>query len=130
MLAAGIALIALPTSFALALATYLVTTLAYSIWFKTKVFVDIFVLATLYTIRIMAGAAAVGTDVSPWLLAFSMFFFLSLATVKRLVELRAVIEADEERTVKRDYRREDLGIIQGFGSRFRLPGGLGARTLF
>jgi 4-hydroxybenzoate polyprenyltransferase len=41
------------------------------------------VLAGLYTLRIIGGAVAIGSELSFWLLAFSMFLFLSLAMLKR-----------------------------------------------
>ena len=73
-------------------------------------------LAGLYTIRIIAGAVAIGISVSPWLLAFSMFFFLALAVVKRLVELQTVIRTNHTRGHKRDYWVEDLSMIQALGA--------------
>jgi 4-hydroxybenzoate polyprenyltransferase/phosphoserine phosphatase len=72
------------------LAVYLVATTAYSLYLKKQLLVDVMLLAGLYTLRIAAGAAAVDVPLSPWLLAFSMFFFLSLALGKRYVELARV----------------------------------------
>lgn len=69
------------------LALYGLVTTAYTFVLKRKLLVDVFTLAGLYTVRIIAGAAAIGSDLSFWLLAFSIFFFLSLALVKRFVEL-------------------------------------------
>src|SRR5690606_9645280 len=86
-LAAALCL-ALPAGFALALAAYFAMTLAYSVRLKRQVIVDVLMLAGLYTLRIIAGAAATGVQPSFWLLAFSMFIFLSIATVKRYSELR------------------------------------------
>lgn len=111
-----LALAMLPYTFVLMLTLYFVTTLCYSLWLKKKVFLDIFVLAGLYTIRIIAGAEAIDISISPWLLAFSMFFFLSLAVVKRLVELQTVIKANPGGLGKRDYWLEDLGMIQALGA--------------
>ena len=111
-----ISLVALPSAFLAILLLYCIATLTYSLWLKTKVFVDIFVLAGLYTLRILAGTAAISAGISPWLLAFSMFFFLSLAVVKRLVELQGIIASNGQRTLKRDYRADDLGLIQAFGA--------------
>ncbi|MEZ5474045.1 MAG: UbiA family prenyltransferase [Steroidobacteraceae bacterium] len=111
-----ISLTTLPLEFDLLLSLYFIATLSYSLWLKKKVFLDIFVLATLYTLRIIGGAVAIGISVSPWLLAFSMFFFLALAVVKRLVELQTVIRASPTRGSKRDYWAEDLGMIQALGA--------------
>ncbi|TGS90308.1 prenyltransferase, partial [Mesorhizobium sp. M8A.F.Ca.ET.213.01.1.1] len=89
LIAIGIAAgLALPIEFLGVLGGYMVVTTAYSLSFKRMLLVDVLTLAGLYTIRVLAGAAATGVDVSFWLLAFSIFFFLSLALVKRFVELR------------------------------------------
>jgi 4-hydroxybenzoate polyprenyltransferase len=73
-------------------------------------------LAGLYTMRILAGAAATGIDVSFWLLAFSIFFFLSLALVKRYVELRQTPDLTVgKRMAGRGYRAEDQEIIAQAG---------------
>lgn len=66
---------------------YLLSTLAYSLWLKRKLFVDIILLAGLYTIRIIAGVAVVQAEPSFWLLAFAMFIFTGLAALKRYIEL-------------------------------------------
>jgi 4-hydroxybenzoate polyprenyltransferase len=70
--------------------------------------------------RILAGMAATGTDVSFWLLAFSIFFFLSLAMVKRYVELRTTELSAKERIAGRGYRAEDQEIVamSGIGAAF------------
>ena len=73
----------LSPAFLAVLAVYYVLTLSYSLWLKGKVMVDVLLLAALYTMRILAGAVAVSITPSFWLLAFSMFLFLSLAMVKR-----------------------------------------------
>jgi len=72
-------------------------------------------LAGLYTMRLLAGMVATGTDGSFWLLAFSIFFFLSLALVKRYVELRASALVPGERIAGRGYRAEDQDIIAQAG---------------
>ena len=77
----------LPEPYWFVLGIYALVTTAYTFVFKRKLLVDVFTLAALYTLRIIAGAAATATPLSFWLLAFSIFFFLSLALVKRYVEL-------------------------------------------
>ena len=72
------------------LIVYAISTTAYSLRLKRMVLVDVIVLSGLYTIRILAGSAASGVPVSPWLAAFSIFFFLSLAFVKRFSELEGL----------------------------------------
>ena len=105
----------LPPLFWAALGGYLVITTAYSLAIKRMLLVDVLTLAGLYTMRILAGAAATGTDVSFWLLAFAIFFFLSLALVKRYVELRQSALVDGERIAGRGYRAEDQEIIAQAG---------------
>ncbi|MEA3535069.1 UbiA family prenyltransferase [Rhizobium sp. CC-YZS058] len=77
----------MPIEFMGVLALYAATTTAYTFVLKRKLLIDVFTLAGLYTVRIAAGSAATDTELSFWLLAFSIFFFLSLALVKRYVEL-------------------------------------------
>jgi 4-hydroxybenzoate polyprenyltransferase len=102
------------------LVIYVISTLAYSLRLKRVVLVDVIVLSGLYTIRILAGSAAAGVTVSPWLAAFSIFFFLSLAFVKRFSELESVQirnEASGTIAVKgRGYRVSDLEQIRSFGT--------------
>lgn len=105
----------LDPQFWMVLAGYLVITTAYSFALKRMLLVDVFTLAGLYTVRIVAGAVATGTDVSFWLLAFSIFFFLSLALVKRFVELHSTEVSRGERLAGRGYRPEDLEIVATAG---------------
>jgi len=102
------------------LVIYVVSTTAYSLRLKRMALVDVIVLSGLYTIRILAGSAAAGVPVSPWLAAFSIFFFLSLAFVKRFAELeglRVRNEAAGTIAVKgRGYRISDLEQVRSFGT--------------
>jgi 4-hydroxybenzoate polyprenyltransferase/phosphoserine phosphatase len=105
----------LPPWFWAALATYLVVTTAYSLSIKRMLLIDVMTLAGLYTMRVLAGHAATGIEISFWLLAFSIFFFLSLALVKRYVELRMTEMPEKERIAGRGYRPEDQEIIANAG---------------
>ena len=111
----GLALF-LPLAFMGLLALYYVTTLAYSLWLKRVALVDVMVLTGLYLIRIIAGAAAVSVTLSFWLLAFSMFLFLSLALVKRFTELLTMRQREETTTFGRGYRTTDRETLSQFGS--------------
>jgi len=84
-----------PYSFLGWLGLYAVTTLTYSIHLKRRLLLDVFVLSGLYTVRILAGWGATGIEVSAWLAGFSVFFFLSLAYVKRFSELEGLRERGE-----------------------------------
>jgi 4-hydroxybenzoate polyprenyltransferase len=97
------------------LVLYVMMTLAYSLTFKTYVLIDVMLLAILYTLRILAGALAVNVEFSSWLLAFSIFIFLSLALVKRSSELVLMASMLRERAEGRDYGRNDGPIINAMG---------------
>lgn len=105
----------LPPLFVGVMVLYLVATTAYSITVKRMLLGDVLTLAGLYTLRILAGCAATGIAVSFWLLTFSMFFFLSLALVKRFVELRTSEVPVGERVAGRGYRCEDQDIVAQAG---------------
>ena len=90
---------------------YFVVTTFYSVTLKQKPIVDICVLAGLYSIRIIAGGVATGVGVSFWLLAFSIFIFLSLAAVKRLAELVDLKKRGQQSIQRRGYKIEDLPIV-------------------
>ncbi len=109
-LSLGIGLL-LPPLFMLVLTGYLIATTAYSLSLKRMLLIDVLTLAGLYTMRILAGSAATQAPWSFWLLAFSIFFFLSLALVKRYVELRNSVLPEGERIAGRGYRAEDHDII-------------------
>lgn len=110
-----VAAIALPLAFAATLALYLTTSLWYSIALKRIAMVDVLALASLYSIRIVAGGAAVLIVPSFWLLAFAMFLFLSLAAAKRYAELRAAHEAGKADAPGRGYSVADLPLLQSSG---------------
>ncbi|UDL89922.1 UbiA family prenyltransferase [Mesorhizobium sp. PAMC28654] len=116
LLAVGVCTsLALSIEFLAVLGAYIVVTTAYSLSFKRMLLVDVLTLAGLYSIRVLAGAAATGVAVSFWLLAFSIFFFLSLALVKRYVELRTTAIPAGERIAGRGYRTEDQEIVAQAG---------------
>ena len=101
--------------FVIALFTYFVITLLYSIKLKQQVIVDVMMLAGLYTMRIIAGAVATNITPSFWLLAFSMFIFLSLAMVKRYSELLVTLQANKKESAGRGYTVDDLPILMAIG---------------
>ena len=106
----------LPRTFLIYLLLYFVTTLAYSLSLKRVVLVDVIVLSSLYTIRMMAGSAATQTPVSPWLAAFSIFLFLSLAMVKRFSELQNLHARGVTPTNGRGYLLSDIEQLRSFGT--------------
>jgi 4-hydroxybenzoate polyprenyltransferase len=103
-------------SFLPVLGVYLVTSVAYSAFLKRHLLIDVIVLAGLYTLRVIAGAAAVSIELTPWLLAFSLFIFLSLAFAKRYSELALAATRQQEQLPRRAYQVGDLDLVLMLGS--------------
>ena len=97
-------------------ALYCVLTLAYSLSIKNRVLADVMLLSGLYTLRIIAGGVAVHIFPSFWLLAFSMFIFLSLAMVKRYSEIAGLRDTNQVMTMGRGYRPGDLPTLLSLGA--------------
>jgi len=93
---------------------YAAISMLYSFWLKELPLIDLFALASLYTLRLFAGGEATGHAVSLWLLAFSSFLFFSLASVKRVSELM-LQQHDTGALARRGYSRDDLQIVQIMG---------------
>ena len=101
--------------FFICLLIYLVLTTAYTFGLKQLPLLDCILLAGLYTLRIIAGGVAVDIPVSFWLLAFSVFIFLSLAFVKRYAELHAQSQHGVLALKGRGYRFEDMPLVESLG---------------
>ncbi len=99
----------------LALLVYVALTFAYSFWLKRRMLTDVFSLSMLYTMRILVGAAATHIRCSAWLLGFSVFFFLSLAFLKRAAELVDLARQDRFEVAGRGYYTWDLLQVNQFG---------------
>lgn len=104
LLAAFAIALLLPLQFLLILASYWVLTFLYSLFLKRVLLLDVVVLAMLYTLRIVAGAAAIAVVTTPWLIAFSLSLFLGLAIVKRVTELTRLGSGDEVSYAGRAYK--------------------------
>ena len=103
-------------SFLAVLALYTSVTLAYSFHLKRVALLDVLVLSGLYTLRLVAGAVAVGVEPSNWLLAISLFLFLGLALVKRCAELEEVLlDAESTQARGRGYHQDDLPGLRAMG---------------
>lgn len=105
----------LSPAFAGLVALYVFITLAYSFRLKRIPLVDVLTLAILYTHRIFAGGVLAGLEVTHWLLAVSLFMFLSLALVKRCTELEWMREMGKAGAAGRGYRSSDLPYLVGMG---------------
>lgn len=121
--AAGVALLLFLTGAAIALwagvwvaaiiLLYVVVNAIYTLHLKRLPVFDVFCLAGLYTLRIVAGAAAVFVPLSTWLVAFSVFAFLSLALLKRAADIARL--APDELLPGRGYSGRDAAFVDGFG---------------
>jgi len=100
--------ISLPQAFQLLLFLYAVATFTYSKYLKKLVILDILTLSSLYLLRVITGGALVEINVSNWLLTFSVFFFLFLASVKRWIELNKL---NTEMISGRGYQISDKSFV-------------------
>ncbi len=116
LLAAGI-LFALQISFVffIILSGYFLLSIAYSLFLKKIILYDVFILAILYSIRVFAGGAVAGITLSFWLIAFSVFIFLSLAFVKRCAELIQIGTDTKLKIMGRGYVVDDISLLQIMG---------------
>ncbi len=119
-------LILLPLSCTISLGVYLVITLLYSLFFKRLAMIDVTVLAGLFTLRVLMGSLLGAAPVSPWLLTFSMLFFLGLATIKRYAELSKVGLVAESDGTARGYTQQDIPILLTTG----VSSGISAIVIF
>lgn len=102
------------SNFIITLVSYFLITCCYSFYLKKLVLIDTFTLSILYTIRLIAGITLINHGYSDWLIAFSIFFFLCLAYVKRFTELFKA--NDEGREIHgRGYRLEQISLIKVLG---------------
>ena len=125
-----IAWFVLNPTFTALLTLYLFITSAYSLYLKQKILIDVFLLAGLYSMRIIIGASVACEQNAPlftgfielsnWLITFSTLFFLSLAMAKRYSELHNLAQTNRERPAGRSYHINDrplisqLGVTSGF----------------
>jgi len=105
----------LSSSVVVVLMIYLAATLAYSFYLKRVAMLDVTMLAGLFSLRIIAGIVAIDSSWSFWLLAFSMFFFLSLAFAKRFSEIENLRREGREKASGRGYTIADLPMLNSSG---------------
>jgi 4-hydroxybenzoate polyprenyltransferase/phosphoserine phosphatase len=105
----------LEVQFGAALLGYATLTMLYSVYLKKIALLDVFVLSSFYSFRILAGALITATPLSQWFLAFSMFFFLSLAMAKRYSELLHASELVKAGHSGRGYRTGDRELLLSLG---------------
>jgi len=116
LIISGLLVLTLPLLFGVSLLAYYLLTLAYSLVLKRMLMIDVLSLAGLYTMRIIAGSYAIALVPSFWLLAFSMFIFLSLALVKRYTELMTLRQQNDDQTIAgRSYHTGDIELLASLG---------------
>ena len=109
---AGLVATRLPAGAAATLVVYVALSLAYTALLKRVLWLDVLALATLYVLRVVAGAFAIAVPLSPWLLGFALFVFVSLATLKRYGELAMSEGRDLD---GRAYRAGDAPVVLAVG---------------
>ena len=124
LLAAAVLASRLSPLFQVSLAAYFFLTLAYSLRLKRVPILDVISLASLYTLRIIAGGFAIEAPPSSWLLAFAMFLFFSLALVKRYAELVSLEIEGRQAAPGRGYAGHDVDLILALGSASAMVSGL------
>ena len=97
------------------LSIYFIVSFSYSMYFKKIVLFDVFILAMLYSTRVIAGGKVTHVPISFWLIAFSTFMFLSLAFVKRYSELMKITNETSLKEWGREYITSDLNLLQMMG---------------
>lgn len=123
LLIAALALgLAASLPFLAVLLAYYLTTMAYSLFLKRRLLLDVMTLSLLYALRMVAGGVAVGVPLSPWLIGFAIFLFLCLAIIKRYTELGGCARQGKEMPPGRGYLVSDapmlgsLGAASGYGA--------------
>ena len=82
----------LGAAFLVVVALYLLLNLAYTLGLKRVVILDVMIIAVGFVLRVLAGGAAVGVEVSRWLLLCTIFLALFLAFSKRRHEIELLRE--------------------------------------
>ena len=89
--------------FIMIIISYFILSNLYTFFFKKIIIIDLLILSLLYTSRILGGGYIADTSTSLSLLLFSVFFFTSLAAVKRLIELVNIIRFKRKKIHGREY---------------------------
>jgi 4-hydroxybenzoate polyprenyltransferase/phosphoserine phosphatase len=110
-----VGLLLLSHQFIIALLSYFILTTIYSLFLKKYLLLDVITLSALYSLRVYAGSVAISIFLTPWLIAFSSFFFLSLAFLKRYVELKEIEFGIYKKLKGRSYISDDIQVVQTSG---------------
>ena len=111
LLLCGLFMITTNVNFFLLIISYFIISNLYTFILKRYVYIDLLILAILYTLRIISGGLITDISVSIWLLSFSIFFFISLASVKRQIELLNYKKLNKKEISGRGYSLKDESVI-------------------
>lgn len=111
LLLCAVFLLDVNTNFLLLIISYFVTANLYTLIFKKIFFIDLLILSLLYTLRIIGGGIVIDISITNWLLFFSLFFFISLASIKRQIELISAEKFKRKEISGRGYKVTDKKII-------------------
>lgn len=111
----AVAILHLPAAFAVTVGVYLVAASAYSMGLKREPVLDVMLLAGFYVLRVVAGGAATGIRVSAWLLAFTLFVCLSVAFLKRFIEVHDTPDGPATPVPGRGYLTSDAMWLHATG---------------
>jgi 4-hydroxybenzoate polyprenyltransferase len=81
----------------LCLLLYLVNTVAYSLWLKHQILLDVLSIALGFVLRLVAGVYAVDDVPTTWIALCTFFLALFLAFGKRRAELAALITVEDQK---------------------------------
>lgn len=102
--------------FNLALSTYLLINILYTLKLKDVIILDLFCIASGFMLRVLAGAFVIDVYISKWLILTTMFLALYLAVMKRRSELAAQNNENETRFVLKDYSERFIDQISAITS--------------
>jgi 4-hydroxybenzoate polyprenyltransferase len=99
----------LSVPFGLVAASYAILLIAYSLWLKHLVILDVLTVAAGFVLRAVAGAAAIAVEISGWLVICTILVALFLALGKRRHEYRTLSgEAAAHRPILAEYSESFL----------------------
>ena len=111
----GLLAMSLGPTFLFVTAIYIILNLLYSFYFKKVMILDIILIMSFYTLRLIAGHIPDAIPFSPWLLSFSIFLFFSLGLLKRYTDIIIMRENGIKSLSGRDYRVSDGNIMMSLG---------------
>jgi len=110
--------------FSIVISSYILLNIIYTCYIKQVIILDLILLMTFYTIRLLAGYVSLAVLPSPWLLSFSIFLFFSLGLLKRYIEIILLQEKNVVTISGRGYSLKDSNILMTMGVSSSIIAGL------